>query len=81
MATTCCTSGWRGQKLNDIIALQGKLLTLDKEEDGHTRCHLFFLFCLFSISPFYHKCNTSPTLENYKRGGRGHLTKTTDTPR
>jgi hypothetical protein len=31
-----------------------------------------FLFRLFPISPFYHKCNSSPPLENYKRGGRGH---------
>jgi hypothetical protein len=31
-----------------------------------------FLFHLFPISPFYHKCNPSPPLENYKRGGRGH---------
>jgi hypothetical protein len=44
-----------------------------------------FLFHLFSISPFYHKCNPSPPLRNYKRGGRGHikegdLTKKTYTP-
>jgi hypothetical protein len=32
-----------------------------------------FLFRLFPISPFYHKCNLSPTLGNYKRGGRGHI--------
>jgi hypothetical protein len=38
MATACCTSEWRGQKLNahNTSALQGKLLTLDKEEDGRT---------------------------------------------
>jgi hypothetical protein len=47
-----------------------------------------FLFYLFLISPFYYKCNMSPVLENYKRGGRGdtperrrddytHLAKTT----
>jgi hypothetical protein len=28
-----------------------------------------FLFRLVSISPFYHKCNPSPILGNYKRGG------------
>jgi hypothetical protein len=31
------------------------------------------LFCLFPISPFYHKCNPSPSLGNYKRGGRDHI--------
>jgi hypothetical protein len=70
MATTYCTSGWRGQKINAhyISVLQGKLLTTDKEKDGRTRGHLFFvfLFHLFPISPFYHKCNPSPTLGNYK---------------
>jgi hypothetical protein len=35
-----------------------------------------FLFRLFPISSFYHKCNSSPSLKNYKRGGREHLTKT-----
>jgi hypothetical protein len=70
MATTCCISGWRGQKINAryISALQGKLFTPDKEEDGHTRDHLFY-FSLSSFSPFYHKYNLSPILENYKRGG------------
>jgi hypothetical protein len=32
-----------------------------------------FLFYLFPISPFYYKYNPSPPLENYKRGGRGHI--------
>jgi hypothetical protein len=32
-----------------------------------------FLFRLFLLSPFYHKCNTGPPLGNYKRGGRGHI--------
>jgi hypothetical protein len=32
-----------------------------------------FLFRLFSILPFYHKRNLSPTLGNYKRRGRGHI--------
>jgi hypothetical protein len=76
MATMHRTSGWRGQKLNahDASALQEKLLTPNKEEDGHTRGHLFiFLFPLFPISPFYAKCNPSPLLGNYKRGGRGHI--------
>jgi hypothetical protein len=52
IATAYCTSGWRGQKLNahNVSALQGKLLTLDKEEDGHTRGHLF----CFSLSSFPH---------------------------
>jgi hypothetical protein len=31
-----------------------------------------FLFHLFPISSFYHKYNLSPSLRNYKRGGRGH---------
>jgi hypothetical protein len=46
MATACCTSRWRGQKINAccISTLQGKLLPLDKEEDGHTRGHLFYFF-------------------------------------
>jgi hypothetical protein len=77
MATACCTSEWRGQKINArcISALQGKLLTPDKEEDGRTQGYLFFIFLfhLFPISPFYHKYNLSPTLGNYKREGRGHI--------
>jgi hypothetical protein len=38
MATTCCTSGWKGQKLNAhyVSTLQGKLLMPNKEEDGRT---------------------------------------------
>jgi hypothetical protein len=32
-----------------------------------------FHFRLFSILPFYHKCNPSPPLGNYKRGGIGHI--------
>jgi hypothetical protein len=52
MATTCCTNGWRGQKINAhcISVLQEKLLPQDKEEDGHTRGHLF----CFSLSFFPH---------------------------
>jgi hypothetical protein len=52
MTTTRCTSEWRGQKLNahDASALQGKLLTPDKEEDCHDRG---YLFC-FSLSSFPH---------------------------
>jgi hypothetical protein len=38
-----------------------------------------FLFHLFPASSFYHKCNRSPPLENYKRGGMGHLTRRTHT--
>jgi hypothetical protein len=75
MATARCTSGWRDQKLDagHVSVLQDKLLTPDKEKDGYTRGHLFvFLFRLFPILPFYHKCNPSPPLGNYKRGGRGH---------
>jgi hypothetical protein len=55
VATTRCTSGWRGQKLDVhcVPALQGKLLTPDKEEDGHTRGHLFvFLSRLFPFHLF-----------------------------
>ena len=55
MATTRCTSGRRGQKLDAhcVSALQGKLLMPDKEEDGHTRGHLFvFLFYLFPFHLF-----------------------------
>jgi hypothetical protein len=76
MDTARCTNGWRGQKLNAhyVTALQDKLLTPDKKEDGRTQGHLFvFLFRLFPISPFYHKCNPSPPLMNYKRGDRGHI--------
>jgi hypothetical protein len=38
MTTTRHTRRWKGQKLNahDVSALQGKLFTSDKEEDGHT---------------------------------------------
>jgi hypothetical protein len=57
-----------------ISVLQGKLLTPDKKGDGRTRGHFFvFLFHLFSILLFYHKCNLSPPLKNYKRGGMGHI--------
>jgi hypothetical protein len=76
MATTRRTSRWKGQGLNAhyVPALQDKLLTPDKEVDDHTRGHLFvFLFILFPILPFYHKCNPSSPLENYKREGRGHI--------
>jgi hypothetical protein len=54
MTTARCTSGWRGQKLNGhyVPALQDKVLTPDKEEDGHTQCHLF-LFFFFVFSPLY----------------------------
>ena len=55
MAATSCTSGRRGQKLDAhcVSALQGKLLTPNKEEDGHTRGHLFvFLFYLFPFHLF-----------------------------
>jgi hypothetical protein len=75
VTTTCCTSRWRGQKINAhyISALQGKLFTPDKEEDGHTRGHLFcFSLSSFPVSSFYHECKSSPTLENYKREGKGH---------
>jgi hypothetical protein len=35
----------------------------------------FFVFLLrpFPISSFHHECNPSPLLENYKRGGKGHI--------
>jgi hypothetical protein len=37
-----------------------------------------FLFHLFPIPPFYHKCNLSPPLGYYKSGGRDtHLNKIT----
>jgi hypothetical protein len=55
MATTCCTSGWRGPKINVhyISVLQGNLLTPDKEEDGRAQGHLFlsfsFIFSLFHL--------------------------------
>jgi hypothetical protein len=55
MVTARCTNGQRGQKLDAhyIPALQGKLLTPDKEEDGHARGHLFvFLFHLFPFHLF-----------------------------
>jgi hypothetical protein len=41
------------KKLNAhcISALQGKLLTPDKEEDGHTRDHLFVFH--FHLLPFH----------------------------
>jgi hypothetical protein len=53
MATTCCTTGQRGQKLNAhfVPTLQDKLLTLDKEEDSHTQGHLFVF--LFNLFPFH----------------------------
>jgi hypothetical protein len=52
MATARRTSGRRGQKLNTrcISALQGKLLTPNKEEDDHVQGHLFY----FSLSSFPH---------------------------
>jgi hypothetical protein len=86
MATTRHTSGWKGQGLDAhyVPALQDKLLTQDKEKDGHTRGHLFvFLFLFFSISPFYHKCNPNSPIENYKREGTNThtpLARTTHTP-
>jgi hypothetical protein len=55
VATTRWTSGRRSQKLDAhcILALQGKLLTSDKEEDSHAQGHLFvFLFHLFSFHLF-----------------------------
>jgi hypothetical protein len=32
--------------------LQGKLLTLDKEKDGHTQCHIFVFLHLFPFHLF-----------------------------
>jgi hypothetical protein len=55
MATARCTSGRRSQKLDVhcVPALHGKLLTPDKEEDGHIRGHIFvFLFRLFPFHLF-----------------------------
>jgi hypothetical protein len=52
MAIACCTSGWRGQKLNAhyISAPQEKLFTPDKEEDGRTQGHVFsFIFFPFHL--------------------------------
>jgi hypothetical protein len=71
MATACCTSGWRGQKLNahNVSALQGKLLTPDKEKDGHTQDHLF-CYSLLSFSHFtFFTTNVTRalTLETIKR--------------
>jgi hypothetical protein len=73
MATARRTSGWRGQELNAycIPVLQDKLLTPDKEEDGHTRCHFFvFLFLLFPISPFYHNVTRVLPLRTIKGKAR-----------
>jgi hypothetical protein len=53
VATARCTSVQRGQKLDAhcISVLQGRLLTPDKEEDGHTRGPLFvFLFHFFTTN-------------------------------
>ena len=49
MASARRTSGQRGQTLNAhcVLALQSKLLTPDKEEDGYT--HGPFLFFYFSF--------------------------------
>jgi hypothetical protein len=69
MTTARCTSGWRGQKLNPhcVSALQGKLLTPDKEEKRpHPRPPFCFSLSSFFISPFYHKCNPSPPLGTIK---------------
>jgi hypothetical protein len=55
MATVRCTSGQICQKLDAhyVSALQGKLLTSDKEEDGRTRgTFLFFSFVLSSFHLF-----------------------------
>jgi hypothetical protein len=54
MATACCTSGWRGQKINVycISVVQEKLLPPDKEEDGRTP-RPPFLFFSFIFSPFH----------------------------
>jgi hypothetical protein len=80
MAAARCTSRWRAQKINAccISALQGRLLPPDKEEDGHTRGHLFcFSLSSFLILPLYHDCNLSPPLRNYKRGGMERAQKGT----
>jgi hypothetical protein len=56
MAIVHFTSEQRGQRLNAhyVSALQGKLLTSNKKEDGHTRGHLFcFSLLSFPLSPFY----------------------------
>jgi hypothetical protein len=84
MATSCYTSGWKGQKINVccISALQGKLLPPDKEEDSRTRDHLFvFLFRLFPTSPFITNITRALPLETIKgeardtsRGGQGFMT-------
>jgi hypothetical protein len=53
----------------------GKLFPLD-QEDGHVRGHLFCLSLSFSsFSPLYRKCNSSPPLIRYKRGGRDQSDK------
>jgi hypothetical protein len=53
----------------------GKLFPPD-QEDGHVRGHLFCLSLSFSsFSPLYRKCNSSPPLISYKRGGRDQSDK------
>jgi hypothetical protein len=56
MAIARHTSGRRGQKLNAhcVSVLQGKLLTLNKEEDCHVQGHPFlfsFMFPHFAFLP------------------------------
>jgi hypothetical protein len=69
MATTRCTSGWRGQKINAccIAALQDNCSHRIRRKTATPKA----TFCLsLSFSPFYRKCNPSPPLGNYKSGGR-----------
>jgi hypothetical protein len=75
MATTCYTSRWRGQKINVhcISALQGNCSHRIRRKTAAPETTFFvFLFHLFPILSFFHECNPSPLLGNYKRGGRGH---------
>jgi hypothetical protein len=52
---------------------QRRLLTLDKEEDGHApRSSFFFSASSFSSFTINHNYNLSPLLGNYKREGKNH---------
>jgi hypothetical protein len=76
MAIARHASRWGGQKINAqyVSTLQGNCSHRIRRRTATPEATFFvFLFHSLRFSPLYHKCNPSPPLRSYKRGGRGHI--------